>query len=93
MRIATVAAASCLVLGLASCASDPNDVSYGNIVRNPNPELKGTAMTDYDADRSFWYMANANGRSLYDDTIRALYVDQPSRLSPFPISSRNGQPR
>jgi hypothetical protein len=92
-RIAMLSAVGCLCLGFVGCGSDSNNVSYGHIVQDPHPELQSTAMTHSDADRSFWYMANSNGRMLYDDVLRSLYLDQPSRLSPYPITYRNGQPR
>ncbi len=68
-------------------------VSDHAIASNPTPELKTTTMRNSDVRFSLAYMRNQNGRMFWDDMGRMVHWDQPSRLSPYPIMSLNGQPR
>ena len=77
----------------ATLVTGCKSVSHEAITDNPTPELHTTSLRDSEVETSLAYMRNSNWRMFWDDLGRASYWDQPSRLSPFPIISLNGQPR
>ena len=44
-----------------------------------------------DAGKNMHVQANNNGRMFWEDWGRALYWDQPSKLSPLPIVRTSGK--
>ena len=59
----------------------------------PAPEMASTSDRWVDYADNYAYMRNTNQRSFLDDVNRALYLDNPSRLSPYPIVDQSGNPR
>lgn len=59
---------------------------------NLTPELYSTAETANEANWDWYSVTNTDNRSLRDDWARFWLVDQPSRLSPYPIESTTGNP-
>ena len=82
-----------LVLLAAGCASDPQDVSYSAIAGNLSPELRGSTERPVDTNRNISATSDMNARLFWDDLGRTFYTDQPSRLSPLPITGTSGVPR
>ena len=46
-----------------------------------------------DAADNYAYMRNIDQRGFIDDVNRTWYIDNPSRLSPWPIADMSGNPR
>jgi hypothetical protein len=84
------------VLGFAAVAflatGCSDNTTYHSIRNNLTPELTGTAERKVDRDRNFHIAADSNWRQMNDDISRTFLLDNPSRLSPYPIVS-NGAPR
>ena len=59
----------------------------------PAPAMAGTTDRWVDGANNFAYMRNINQRGVVDDAARAFYLDNPSRLSPWPIVDMSGNPR
>ncbi len=59
----------------------------------PSPAMAGTTDRWVDGANNFAYMRNINQRGVVDDAARLFYVDNPSRLSPWPIVDVSGNPR
>ena len=59
----------------------------------PAPAMAGTTDRWVDGANNFAYMRNINQRGVVDDAARAIYIDNPSRLSPWPIVDMSGNPR
>ena len=79
---------------LVGCSSSrPHNVSFGSISGNLTPELEGLTDRPVDNERNVAVTNNMNWRMFSDDLGRALYVDHPSRLSPYPITYSSGNPR
>jgi hypothetical protein len=85
-----LAAAMAVVIG--GCSSEEK-VDFKSITRKPAPEMASTADRPVDMDGNYAYMRNTNYRALWDDLQRTFYVDNPSRLSPYPIVEMSGNPR
>jgi len=81
-----------LAVGVVGCDSNKN-VSYKHITSHLTPELQGLAERPVDDHNAFAVSSNQNLRMFWDDVGRSLYLDQPSRLSPYPITYTSGQPR
>ena len=79
---------------LVGCSSSsPYDVSFDAISGNLTPELQGLTDRPVDNERNVAVANNQNWRMFSDDLGRALYIDHPSRLSPYPITYTSGNPR
>ncbi len=78
----TVAAAT---LGGLGCT-----YAYQN---KPSPAMASTTERWIDGADSYSYMRNINQRGVLDDFNRTIYLDNPSRLSPWPIVDMSGNPR
>jgi len=72
-------------LGGLGCAHD-----YQN---KPTPAMASTTERWVDQADSYSYMRNINQRGAIDDFNRAIYIDNPTRLSPLPIVDMSGNPR
>ncbi len=83
--------AAAVLVGCSS--SSPHNVSFGAISGNLTPELEGLTDRPVDNKRNVAVTNNMNWRMFSDDLGRALYVDHPSRLSPYPITYTSGNPR
>jgi len=81
-----------LAVYLTGCSSD-RDVSYKHITGNLSPEMHGLEERHVDDHNAFAIASNTNLRMFWDDIGRSLYLDSPSRLSPYPIINTSGQPR
>lgn len=57
------------------------------------PELSGAANRPADTTNNYEITNNMNMRSFSDDFNRAFLLDNPNRLSPYPIMLNNGNPR
>ena len=55
--------------------------------------IPATADTRDEGEGHYAYMKNTNLRGFWDDVERALHLDHPSRLSPWPIVGVSGNPR
>ena len=81
------------LLALAGCkTSDPQATDLKSLTSNLTPELENTAERPVDVDVNWALNANQDLRSANNDLGRFWLTDQPSRLSPFPITPMNGQP-
>ena len=60
---------------------------------HPAPAMASTTNRWIDAENNYVYMRNLNQRGGVDDINRAIYIDNPSRLSPWPIVDMSGNPR
>lgn len=79
---------------LAGCASsNPNDVSYSAITSDLSPSMRSLTERPVDIHSHAAYRKDVNSRLLIDDLQRFFYLDHPSRLSPYDIPYRSGQPR
>jgi uncharacterized lipoprotein len=84
--------ATSVVVVAAGC-SNKEKVDFKSITRHPAPEMASTADRSEDIDGNYAYMRNTNYRGFWDDLQRSLYLDNPSRLSPYPIVELSGNPR
>jgi hypothetical protein len=87
-----IVAAVMIAAVIVGCSSK-NDVSFDKIAGKPAPELSSTADRSVDVKSNYAYMRNTNYRGFWDDLQRSLYIDNPSRLSPYPIIDASGNPR
>ncbi len=78
---------------LLGCQKNYTDVSFAGIRKHPAPEMSALAFTKADGQRSMATMKNQNLRMVWDDFNRVWYLDQPSRLSPYPVMYTSGGPR
>jgi hypothetical protein len=88
-RVVLAVMATVAVVG---CSSEEN-VSFKAIAARPAPEMSSTAHRSVDLDKNYAYMRNTNYRGFWDDLRRMIYIDNPSRLSPYPIVDTSGSPR
>ena len=77
----SVAAASIALASLTGCYS-----KY-------TPELRGLAHTPKEFSNMRKVSMNQNVRAMNDEITRALLLDNPSRLSPWPVTDTSGMPR
>ncbi|UCD75244.1 MAG: hypothetical protein JSV91_15855 [Phycisphaerales bacterium] len=91
-RFAALTAAFAVLVGCQG-GGEAEDVSYSAIIGDLTPELRGLSERPIDMDRNIWVTANQNQRMMWGDLSRALYIDHPSTLSPYPIELTSGQPR
>ncbi len=59
----------------------------------PAPAMASTTNRWVDAADNYAYMRNTDQRGFIDDVNRTWYIDNPSRLSPWPIVDMSGNPR
>lgn len=85
--------ATALVGGLTGCSADPMATDFKSVKSNLSPELTSVAERDEDIDRNIATTFEQNGRMFWNDLGRAMYVDRPSFMSPYPIMPTGGQPR
>lgn len=74
------------------CNNQPN-VRYKHLTGDLTPEMKGLSERPTDDHSAFAVASNQNLRMFWDDIGRALYLDTPSRLHPFPVINTSGQSR
>lgn len=79
--VLSVAAASIVLASLSGC--------YGKYT----PELEGLAHTPQEFKNMRKVSMNQNVRAMNDEISRALLLDNPSRLSPWPVVDTSGMPR
>lgn len=60
---------------------------------NETPELRGLAHTKQEFKNMRRVSMNQNVRAANDEITRALLLDNPSRLSPWPVVDTSGMPR
>ncbi len=72
-------------VGMIGCAH-----GYQN---HPAPAMASTADRWVDTADNYAYMRNINQRGFIDDINRTWYIDNPTRLSPWPIVDMSGNPR
>ncbi len=60
---------------------------------HPSPAMAGTTGRWVDVKNNYAYMRNIKQRGFVDDSARLFYVDNPTRLSPWPIVDLSGNPR
>ena len=77
---------------IVGCSKEET-VSFKSIAGKPAPEMSSTADRSVDIDGNYAYMRNTNYRGFWDDLQRSLYIDNPTRLSPYPIVDMSGNPR
>ncbi len=94
MKITPFAASLTLTtMFFAGCSSNYRDVGYASISKDLTPGLRSLTERPVDVDLNLAINKNANWRMLNDDIGRFFYTDHQSRLSPMPITYRNGLPR
>lgn len=70
---------------LAGCSSGPSRVTAASIRSNMTPELKTTAMTSEQHKTRVARSLDHTLRQVWDDLDYIFLVDQPSRLTSYPI--------
>jgi len=90
--LSRIVLAASVVVVAAGC-SNKDKVDFKSIAAKPAPEMASTADRSVDIDANYAYMRNTNYRAFWDDLQRSLYLDNPSRLSPYPIVELSGNPR
>jgi hypothetical protein len=88
----TLLAVAALVAVPTGCNNQPN-VRYKHITSDLTPEMKGLSERPTDDHSAFANASTQDLRMMWDDIGRALYLDTPSRLHPFPVINASGQPR
>ena len=89
----TLAISAALAISLTGCqTADPSATDLKSLTSNLTPELYNTAERPADVDVNWAMNANQDLRSAKNDWGRFWLTDQPSKLSPFPITSTSGQP-
>lgn len=86
-RAALVLLAIGAAAGLGACSSTPDDYSSqaaAEIRSEVTPELAGLNRRRVDMDNDFALSVDTNLRAMNDDIDRALFLNTPSRLTPFP---------
>ena len=81
-----------LVAVQTGCNNQPN-VRYKHITGDLTPEMKGLSERPTDDHSAFANASTQNLRMMSDDVGRALYLDTPSRLHPYPIINTSGHSR
>ncbi len=93
LRTSALATTVALALvAIAGCKADPQNTDLKSLTSNLTPELYNTSERQVDVDVNWAMNANQDLRSAKNDLGRFWLTDQPSRLSPFPITSTNGLP-
>ena len=92
-KVISIVTGSLLFVGLLAGCSSKEGVSFTAIRNHLSPELAGVADRPDDIKRDLAVMADMDSRMFWDDVQRTLYIDQPSRLSPYPIIYTSGNPR
>lgn len=82
--------AVCLV-AVSGCGSS-SSTDFNSLRKDLTPELQGLTDRPVDNQRNLAVRENQNRRMLSDDIYRALHLNHPSRLSPYPIIYTNGNP-
>lgn len=82
LTILTLAAATVSGIGCKS--------AYQN---SPAPAMASTTDRWVDVADNYAYMRNIDQRGFIDDFNRCWYIDNPTRLSPWPIVDMSGNPR
>lgn len=88
----SITAAAALVALSTGCNNKPN-VRYKHLTGDLTPEMKGLSERPTDDHSAFANASNQNLRMMWDDIGRALYLDTPSRLHPYPVINTSGHPR
>ena len=91
MRTPSKTALAALLAAAAGCSQEK--VTFKDIRHHPAPELSTTADSKVESQGNLAYMKNTDLRGFWDDVERAWYLDNPTRLSPFPILDTSGNPR
>ena len=87
-------AARFLVVALTMTAATLGSFGCAHAYQNkPAPAMASTTERWVDQANSYSYMRNINQRGAIDDFNRAIYIDNPTRLSPWPIVDMSGNPR
>jgi len=74
-----------MALRLQAEMESTEDVSTDSIFANLTPELMGVTSRTIDSQRVIAENFNLNIRAFWDDWGRAMLLDRPSRLTPYPI--------
>ncbi len=83
-----------LVVALTMTAAALGGLGCAHEYQNkPAPAMASTTERWVDSADSYVYMRNINQRGAIDDFNRSIYIDNPSRLSPWPIVDMSGNPR
>jgi len=83
-----------LVVTLTMAAATLGSLGCANAYQNkPSPAMASTTERWVDLADTYSYMRNINQRGFIDDFNRMLYIDNPTRLSPWPIVDMSGNPR
>ena len=83
-----------LVVALTVTAATFGSLGCAHAYQNrPSPAMASTTDRWIDASNNYSYMRNINQRGVIDDFNRAVYIDNPTRLSPWPIVDMSGNPR
>ena len=90
--LSRIVVAASVVVVAAGC-SKQEKVDFKSIAAKPAPEKASTADRSVGIDANYAYMRNTNYRAFWDDLQRTIYLDNPSRLSPYPIVELSGNPR
>ena len=86
-----LALAALTAAGMLGCSNEQS--LSDSINARPAPEMMSTTDRGADLSTDYAYMRNINQRGFLDDLRRALYIDNPMRLSPYPIIDASGEPR
>ena len=90
-RITLFLSAVCLI-AVSGCGSSSRSTDFNSLRKDLTPEMQGLTDRPVDNQRNLAVRENQNWRMFSDDLNRALFLDHPSRLSPYPIIYTNGNP-
>jgi len=82
-RIFSVCAAALLAVSIVGCSN--NKIDGRSVRRDMSPELRTTAATHEQQKNTQARAIDTTMRQIWDDLDKIFLVDQPSRLSRYPI--------
>jgi hypothetical protein len=77
------ALAACAAAFCGGCSTTGS--SYNAVSTNPTPELLTLDQRPIDYRTMVAVSWNSNNRTIPSDIARAIYIDRPSRLTPYPV--------
>ena len=91
MKCSALILATLSTVVLTGCHNS-NDVSFNAITGNLTPELQTMSERPSDVHLNMAVSGNQDLRMLNEDLGRALLLDGPSKLSPYPVVDTTGNP-
>lgn len=87
LALASIAGLAAAFLGACSSSSSLQGESHSAIMLNPTPVETTPVMAQYEVDnRIYGVTFDQNLLQAHDDFLRAMLLDRPSRLTPYPVA-------